>query len=75
MWKKWYDEIMSTVKQKSKQRGLASYAGQWVALKGTRVIESAHSLRELMQKLKKNPLSQKASVMLVPRQDEGPYIL
>lgn len=66
---------MNTTKQKLKRRGLASYAGQWVALKGTRVVESARSLRELMQKLKKNQLHLEVSVMLVPRKDEGPYIL
>ena len=66
---------MSTIRQKSKSKDLASYAGQWVALKGLQVVESARSLRELMQKLKKSRLPHEVSVMLVPRKDEGPYIL
>lgn len=54
---------------------LDSYAGSWVALVGNRPVACAENLGLLMQKIKKKHLSKAPSVMLVPRKDEGPYIL
>jgi CO/xanthine dehydrogenase Mo-binding subunit len=54
---------------------LDSYAGSWVALVGDRPVACAESLDLLMQKVKKQRFAKTPSVMLVPRKDEGPYIL
>ncbi len=54
---------------------LDSYAGTWVALVGDRPVAWAENLDLLMRKVKKQRFSKAPSVMLVPRKDEGPYIL
>ena len=61
---------------KGKAMPLERYAGKWVAFIGKKVIiASAESLKDLMEKVKKMGLEEKVSVFLVPRKDEGPYIL
>ena len=54
---------------------LAAYAGKWVAFSKSRVIAAGASLPEVMRKVhaRKPPLI--PSVFLVPRRDEGPYVL
>lgn len=54
---------------------LAGYAGKWVALSSNRVVAVGTSLPELMRKvpMRRSPLQ--PSVFLVPRRDEGPYVL
>lgn len=54
---------------------VAAYAGQWVALSDDRVIEAGASLPDVMRKLPAHRLRRSPSVFLVPRQDEGPYVL
>ncbi|MCM8799041.1 MAG: DUF5678 domain-containing protein [Candidatus Omnitrophica bacterium] len=54
---------------------LDPYSGKWVAFIGNQLIDSAEDLKFLMQKLKNRSLSKEPSIMLVPRKDEGPYIL
>ena len=61
--------------KKSTQEDLAVFAGKWVALVKGKVIESAVTLPELMAKLRRKSRKEKPSIMLVPREDEGPYIL
>lgn len=56
-------------------RDLTRYSGKWVAFINGKIVESADSLRSLMEKLKKKHLRKKPSIMLVPRKEEGPYIL
>lgn len=62
---------------KRQKRGtdLAAYAGQWVALANDRVIAAGTSLPSIMSKLPARKARQRPSVFLVPRQDEGPYVL
>lgn len=57
------------------RRMLGRFAGKWVALLDDEVIESAATLSNLMAKVRRRRLTRKPSVMLVPRKDEGPYIL
>jgi hypothetical protein len=54
---------------------LERYAGKWVAFIGKKVVAWADTLEALMAKVKKMRLEKKTSVFLVPRKDEGPYIL
>ena len=55
---------------------LAAYAGKWVALSKNRVVAVDSSLPELMRKVSPPRRSRlQPSVFLVPRRDEGPYVL
>ena len=54
---------------------LNRFAGKWVAFVDGKIADSADKLPKLMLKIKQKKLDQKASLMLVPRKDEGPYIL
>lgn len=54
---------------------LNRFAGKWVAFVDGKVTDSADKLPKLMLKIKQKKLTQKASLMLVPRNDEGPYVL
>lgn len=65
----------TTLKTSKKTASLDKYEGRWVALIGSAVIENANTLPELMKKLKRKILPAKPSIMLVPRKDEGPYVL
>ena len=51
------------------------YAGKWVALINEKVVSWADTLKELDKKIQEKALSKKASYFLVPRKDEGPYVL
>jgi hypothetical protein len=66
---------MSTRSKKTISRGVVAFAGKWVALIDGKVIESASSLDMLMMKVRRTKVGRKPSIMLVPRKDEGPYIL
>jgi len=54
---------------------LDRYSGKWVAFINNQPVAYADNLELLMQKVEKRPFSKEPSVMLVPRKDEGPYIL
>jgi len=54
---------------------LAAYAGKWVALSSNQVVAVGSSLPEVMRKLPARRLRLQPSVFLVPRRDEGPYVL
>lgn len=60
---------------KGKAIPLERYAGKWVALIDHSVVASDESLKGLMKKVKKMGLEEKAAAFLVPRKDEGPYVL
>ncbi|OGZ97566.1 MAG: hypothetical protein A3B34_03265 [Candidatus Sungbacteria bacterium RIFCSPLOWO2_01_FULL_54_21] len=62
-------------KTQKKTFKLDRYAGEWVAFAEGRVIEHHKELPLLMDALRERRLEKKASVLLVPRKDEGPYIL
>lgn len=70
---------MSTVTTSKKYTSstirLNRYAGKWVAFLGERVIAFAETLEELEGKVKKLKAEKKSVYFLVPRKDEGPYIL
>lgn len=62
--------------RKGKQApNLAAYAGKWVAFSSNRVVASGSSLPEVMRKLPAAQRRLKPSLFLVPRRDEGPYVL
>lgn len=54
---------------------LAAYAGRWVVLSDDRVLAAGVSLSDAMRKLPARKPGRTSSVFLVPRQDEGPYVL
>lgn len=60
---------------KLNRTNLNRYAGKWVAFIDGRVLASDRTLEKLMKKVKTRRLKKKPSVFLVPRKDEGPYIL
>lgn len=59
----------------SKKIRLDSYAGKWVAFIGGEIVFSSKTLKDLMREIDTRGLREKASVFLVPRKDEGPYVL
>ena len=54
---------------------LDRYAGQWVVLTGEKVVGHSRSLPDAIQKATGKGISKKPTVFLVPRKDEGPYLL
>lgn len=65
----------TSLKTRRKTVSLDRYAGKWVAFMNEVIIASGRTLEDLMKKVKKMDLEKKVSVFLVPRKDEGPYIL
>jgi hypothetical protein len=66
------------MKSKSKIKrinNLDKYSGNWVALIDNTIIDSAKRLKDLDNKIKKLKLKKQPVYFLVPRKDEGPYIL
>jgi len=60
---------------KGKSIPLERYAGKWVAFIGEKVVAFANSLEELEGKIKKIKPKKEPVYFLVPRKDEGPYVL
>ena len=58
-----------------KSVSLNKYAGKWVAFVDGKIVSCGNTLEELMTRVKKMGLEKKASAFLVPRKDEGPYVL
>jgi len=69
---------MSTItiskKITSKKIKLDRYAGKWVAFVNGEIVAYNETLKDLMEEIDKKGLRKKASVFLVPRRDEGPYV-
>lgn len=63
------------LKSNRKSSSLDKCAGKWVALIGDKVIAQADTLEELEERIKKLKLKKRPVYFLVPRKDEGPYIL
>ena len=63
------------VKAKKRVVDLEHYAGKWVAFINNQPVIFEKDLNTLMQKVKKHRFPKEPSIMLVPRKDEGPYIL
>jgi len=58
-----------------KNQNLNRYAGEWVVFVDDAIVAHDKVLTEAMGAVKKRGLQNKASVFLVPRKDEGPYVL
>ena len=61
--------------RRKRPTNLAAYAGQWVTLAGNRVIAAGPSLPDVMEALPTGGPRHQPSLFLVPRRDEGPYVL
>ncbi|PIS35877.1 MAG: hypothetical protein COT36_00075 [Parcubacteria group bacterium CG08_land_8_20_14_0_20_38_56] len=64
-----------SIKSHKKDTSLDKYAGKWVAFVDEEVIAFGNTLEELDKKIKKLKFKQEPVFFLVPRKDEGPYIL
>ena len=51
------------------------YAGEWVMLVGSKVVAHDKSLSGTILQTSRMTLKSKPAVFLVPRKDEGPYLL
>jgi len=60
---------------KNRIPGIEHFSGKWVAFIGNQPVSWARDLDTLMQKVKKEFLLQKPSVMLIPRKDEDHHAL
>jgi len=67
-------KMLTKTKTNTKHK-LRHYAGEWVAFVGGKVVEHSDGLDDLMKKVEAIGLKGKTSVFLVPRKDEGPYVL
>jgi len=66
----------TALKTKKKTVSLNRYSGKWVAFdEKERIVGFDDTLDGLMKKMKRRGLEKKVLVFLVPRKDEGPYIL
>jgi len=63
------------LKSKKKRIDLSKLSGKWVAFIDEVPVLWDKSLSLLMQKVKEKSLPKEPSVMLIPRKDEGPYLL
>ena len=63
---------MNTMK---KALDLERFSGEWIALIGDKVVSHNKTLQDLMKGMKKRSFKKRPSVLLVPRKEEGPYIL
>jgi hypothetical protein len=61
--------------QRRKKIKLDSYAGEWVAFVGDKIVAHNKNLKDLMKEIDAKGLRKQASILLVPRKDEGPYVL
>lgn len=57
------------------QKELAKYAGKWVAVLKNKLIATGDSINEVMQVVKEKGIKELPLVTMIPRKDEGPYIL
>ena len=57
------------------QKQLAKYAGKWIAVSKSKLVSAGDSVSEVMQEVKKKGIKSVPLVTMVPRKDEGPYIL
>lgn len=67
--------MLKTQLLQKQNQDLDKYAGKWVAVIDDQVIDSSENFNELIQKISQRKLGEQPAVFLVPRKDEGPYIL
>lgn len=66
----------TTIKElKRESISLNKYAGKWVAFVDEKVVAFGDTLEEVGNKIEKMKLKKRAVYFLVPRKDEGPYVL
>lgn len=65
----------NTLQEKKISKDISRYSGKWVAFVDGKVIAWAENLEELDKKIKKIKPKKEPVYFLVPRKDEGPYIL
>jgi hypothetical protein len=63
------------LKSDKKTTSLDKYAGKWVAFVNEKIVAFGDTLEEVANKIEKMKLRKRAVYFLVPRKDEGPYIL
>lgn len=63
------------ITKSKKQSDLNRYAGEWVVFVNDTIVAHDKELNQAMIHIEKESLQKKASVFLVPRKDEGPYVL
>lgn len=63
------------IKSNKKTVSLDKYAGKWVAFVDDKIVAWADTLEGVANKIEKMKLKKRAVYFLVPRKDEGPYIL
>jgi hypothetical protein len=63
------------LKERKGKVSLEKFSGEWVAFIENKIIAHSKTLEVLMKNIEKQPLRKKPSVLLVPRKEEGPYIL
>lgn len=61
--------------KKKREISLGKYSGKWVAFVDDKVVAWADTLEEVADKIERMKLEKRAVYFLVPRKDEGPYIL
>lgn len=64
-----------SIKTDTKLKALDKYAGKWVAFWDGKVVAHKRNLKRLMREVKKLKGVKKPSVLLVPKKDEGPYVI
>lgn len=64
-----------SIKTSKESKDLTHFEGKWVAFIDSRIVDSEEDLAKLMDTVKKRYPKKEPSVLLVPRKDEGPYIL
>jgi hypothetical protein len=67
--------MVSVIHHRKGKIKLDSYAGEWVAFVGDKIVAHNKNLKDLMKEVDAKKLRKKASIFLVPRKDEGPYVL
>lgn len=70
-----YMNTVTVSKKRLRKTSLNRYAGQWLAFVDGKIVAHNKTLKGLTKEIDEKKLRKKASVFLVPRKDEGPYIL
>lgn len=65
----------AVLKQSKTPSSLERFEGKWVAMRDNGIVAFADTLKDLMVKIDAKGLRKSVAVFLVPRKDEGPYIL
>ena len=67
--------MATTTSKKEISKNLGRYSGKWVAFVDEKVVAFGDTLEEVANKIEKMKPKKRAVYFLVPRKDEGPYVL